>query len=154
MKKNGYLLLAMLPIIIGYLYNLSFLVVAGIGLFYIIPIIIIILWYWVGTKFADNVNSYIVGILGGNILGILSLGIYYWQFIIRDDGKRSMFLAGLSQYFTSSLSPLTAKIGMIFEKTPNTITQTTMTAMQVIGTIIMIIVFSIGFIMRKNFNKR
>ncbi len=155
MNRIKLLIFSISPIIIGYIINLTVLVPGiGILLLYVMPVIILIYWFWVGMKFSERIRNPLVGIVGGNLFGILSLCIYYWQFIILDDQKRSMFLAGLSQFFTVPLSILTARFGMLFEKLPNTSTQITTNAMHVIGTLIMVMVFAIGYIFGKINNKK
>lgn len=156
MNKIKLLAMSFIPIVLGYIMNLLILVPGiGVSLLYIMPIIILIYWYWVGLRFSENIRNPLLGIASGNFFGILSLCIYYWQFIILDDQKRSIFLAGLSQYFTTPLNILTAKISMLFDKSPSIIDHNNILNMHISGTIIMIITFVIGYIVgiRKNKNQ-
>ena len=154
MKRIYLLLFAISPMVIGYSVNLMALLPGiGILLLYIASIILLIYWFWVGSKFADAVSSPLLAVMGGNFFGILSLFIYYWQFVILDDHSRSMFWAGISQTFTTPLSIFTARIVVFFDKSPNTISQTSITYMYVIGTLIMMAVFTIGYTVGKKKNK-
>ena len=136
------------PILIGLLFN-HFLLFIPLSI-YGAPFIMIVYWFWVGTKFTENVKNPIKAILLANSLGILSLVLYFWQFVIVADMERNLILAFFSQMFTAPLSFITAKIGLVFEQTPNEITQVTPLVMQVTGLILMIIVFFSGYLYKTN----
>jgi hypothetical protein len=148
MKKTNLLLMVLSPILIGLLFN-NFLLFIPLVI-YAAPFLMIAYWFWVGTKFTENIMNPIKAIVVANAIGIMSLALYYWQFIIVADKERNLILAGFSQMFTAPLSYLTARSGVIFEQTPNEITQVTFLAMQVTGLILMIIVFSSGYFFKKN----
>jgi len=152
MKKTNLLLMVLSPILIGLLFN-NFLVFIPLFI-YVAPLLMIVYWFWVGTKFTEHVMNPIKAIVVANAIGIMSLALYYWQFIIVADQERNLILAGFSQMFTAPLSYLTARIGVIFEQTPNEITQVTFLAMEVIGLILMIFVFSSGYIYKKKYLKQ
>lgn len=139
-------LYALSPVIIGYLYNLLVLV-PGLGslLFWCVPFLLLIYWFCVGRKFAVGINNPVIAIIIGNIFGIISVLIYYWEFIILTDVQRNLWLAGFSQCFSATISPITSKIGILFETEPYTITQTTINLMQFTGFILMVFIFSIGY---------
>lgn len=152
MKKTNLLLMVLSPILIGLLFN-NFLVFIPLVI-YIAPFLMLAYWFWVGTKFTENAMHPIKAIVLANAIGIMSLALYYWQFFVVTDQERNLILAGLSQMFTAPLSYLTARIGFIFEQTPNEITQVTFLAMEVTGLILMIIVFSSGYFFKKNHLKQ
>lgn len=116
-----------------------------LGLIYVIQIILLIYWFWVGFKFSDKVYNPLIAIISGNIFGIISLGTYYWQYEILTD--QNMVLAVASHLFTISLAMLSAKIALFFGFSLNTVT------MRVIGTLIMIIIFMIGYMFGKRRSK-
>ena len=152
MKKTNLLFMVLSPVLIGILFN-NFLVYIPLVI-YVAPLLMLVYWFWVGTKFTENVMNPIKAIVLANAIGIISLAMYYWQFIIVADQKRNLILAGLSQMFTAPLSYLTVKIGVIFEQTPNKITQVTFLAMEITGLILMVIVFSSGYFFKKNHSKQ
>lgn len=152
MKKTNLLLMALSPILIGLLFN-NFLVFIPL-IIYVAPFLMLVYWFWVGTKFTENDMNPIKAIVLANAIGIMSLTLYYWQFIIVADQERNLILAGFSQMFTAPLSYITAKIGFIFEQTPNEITQVTFLIMEVTGLFLMLIVFSSGYFFKKNHLKQ
>jgi hypothetical protein len=152
MKKAKLLLMVLSPILIGLLFN-NFLLFIPLFI-YIAPFLMIVYWFWVGTKFTENVKNPTKAIVLANSIGIISLALYYWQFVIVADKERNLILAGFSQMFTAPFSYITARIGFIFEQTPNEITQGTTLVMQVTGLILMIIVFFSGYFYKKNHLKQ
>lgn len=151
MKKVKLLLMALSPILIGLLFDY----LVFIPLFiYIAPVLVIAYWFWVGTNFTENIRNPIKAIVLANSIGIISFVLYYWQFVIVTDKERNLILAGFSQMFTAPLSYITGKIGVLFEQTPNEITQVTFLVMQVAGLILMIIAFFSGYIYKKNLLKQ
>ncbi|MPM45844.1 hypothetical protein SDC9_92536 [bioreactor metagenome] len=145
MEKIKLLLIALSPILIGFLFN-NLLIFLPLFI-YIAPFLMMFYWFWVGTQFAENVKSPAKAILLANSIGIISLLVYYWQFVMVADNERILVLAGFSQMFTVPLIYLTAKIGLIFQQTPNEIIQVT-------GFILMLIVFTIGYFYKKKLLKQ
>ncbi len=106
----------------------------------------LIFWFILGRAYV-KVWRYLPGVLIGNAVGFLSLLIYLWQFLLFGDDQRSLFLAGLSQMFSASTSDLmTARIAILFEPSPTAITQVSFTAMQILGLLVMILIFTAGYI--------
>lgn len=148
MKKAKLPLMVLSPIFIGVLFN-NFLVFIPLFI-YIAPFLMLIYWFWVGTKFTEKIKNPIKAIVLANSTGVIALALYYWQFVIVADKERNLLLAVFSQMFTVPLSYLTARIGFIFEQAPNEITKITPLVMQVTGLILMIVVFSGGYFYKKN----
>lgn len=139
-------LFALSSILIGYIYNLTLLTpVVGTLLFWLMPFVLLIYWFWVGGKFAEGINNPIIAIIFGNSFGVISILLYIWQFNFLSDAKRSMLLAGFSQVFSAPLSWITVRLGVLFEAKSGMISQTSLNAMQVIGLLIMVVVFTIGY---------
>ncbi len=150
MRRIHLWLLAFSPVLIGYLFNLTALIPGFfIMLSYLMPIAMIVYWFWVGRKFAAFHQTPFMAILLGNIFGIISVGVYYWQFVLLTNQARTFVLAAFSQQFTSPLIMITVRIGRLFEAAPDTVTQTTLNASQAIGLLLMLIVFSAGYHRKK-----
>jgi len=144
MKKTNLMIMVLSPVILGILFN-NFLVLFPLFIF-VAPFLMIVYWFFAGTKFAEHVENPVKAVLTANAIGIISLLLYYWQFTIVSDAERSLLIAGFSQMFSAPLSYFSAVIGYLFTESPDEISL----AMQVIGLILMIIVFSSGYIYRKN----
>jgi hypothetical protein len=156
MQRNVLILLTFVPVLTGYLLN-RLILVPGLGtlLFYLMPCVTLLFWFFLGTRYAKSDWNFIQSTVIGNGVGILSLGLYFWQFLLCGDDSRNIFLAGFSQDFTSNTNLFTARLAMLFEAEKNTISQTSTTAMQVLGLLFMIIIFMLGygFGMRKNISE-
>ena len=144
-------LLAFSSVLIGYIYNLSFFIpVIGTLLFWLMPVALLIYWFWVGGKFAEGMKNPIIAVLFGNCFGVISILVYIWQFNFLSDSQRNIGLAAFSQAFSAPLSPVTGKFGVLFEAESGMITQTSIYAMQVLGLIIMVLVFTMGYALARN----
>lgn len=106
------------------------------------------------NKISENVNNPIKAIVLANSIGIISLILYYWQFVVVADKGRNIILAGFSQMFTLPLSYISSYIMIRFGLIPNGINQSTILAIQVVGLILMIIVFFSGYFYKKNLSKQ
>lgn len=147
MKKSVLVLLTFVPILAGYVINTA-LVVSAIGtlLFYVLPLAVLVFWFWLGGQYAKTDWGAILSVLIGSATGIISLALYLWQFVVLNSETRNLVIAGLSQMY-SIATPLylTGRLAVLFEGQANYIGQTTATAMQVISLILMIAVFAAGF---------
>lgn len=150
MNKKALVLLTLVPIFTGYLLNISILI-PGLGtlLFYLIPCITLIFWFYLGRKYSKTNWNILQATILGNCIGFISLLLYLWQFYLRNDENRNLFISGISQLFVSGTSLFTAKFPQFFENHGNTITQTSYTAMQVLGLFLMVIIFLIGYVFGK-----
>lgn len=142
MKKILLLGMAISPILIGLLFNSFVGYLEFIGI--IFSLLMIIYWFWVGTNFAEQIKNPVKAILLANSAGLISLVLFLWQFVLVSDEDRNLILAALSQMFSAPLSFLSARIAILF--TPDGINQKTLLVMQVVGLIIMILVFSAGYV--------
>lgn len=113
------------------------------------PFTVLLLWFWIGRKFVQTKIPAFYAIFIGNSVGILSLLLYIWQFGFLSDQQRNIFLAGLSQHFSSTIIFLTAKIAVLFQPQKNVIDSTTFTSIQIIGLLVMILTFTAGFFYEK-----
>ena len=147
--------LTFIPIIIGYLINRTIMLPhIGILLFYVLPFIVLIFWYWLGRQYAKTNWKPISAILIGNMTGALSLAMYFWQFVFTNDESRSSFFAVLSQMFSAAVPTyLFGRIAMLFETQPNYAGRTTMVVMQIMAVMLMIIIFSVGYFKEKKHNQ-
>lgn len=151
MKKSALILLSFVPIVVGYLVNIT-LLLPGIGMlcYYVLPLLATVFWFYLGRKYAHSSWKTIPAILIGNATGILSLLIYLWQYLLMPDEAKNLLLTGASQMFSASAPMyLLAGIAILFEREPNYIGSASMVALQVISTIYMIIIFSGGLLWEK-----
>lgn len=135
----------MFPIVVGLLFTIIAFIPPIIGVLF--SLLVITYWFWVGTRFAGDIHNPFKAILLANAMGVISLALYFWQFFIASDNNRNLILAGFSQLFSAPLSFLSARIGILF--TPDEVNQTTFLVMQIVGLIIMIMVFSMGYVYKK-----
>lgn len=151
MKKRVLVLLTFVPIIVGYILNLTILL-PGIGvlLYYSLPLLTTAFWFWLGMQFARSTWKTIPAILIGNATSVGSLLIHLWQSFLTTDETRNMALMGFSQMFGSSAPGFwLARIAILFESEPNTIGMASAVALQVISVVYMIAVFLVGYIFQK-----
>lgn len=152
MKKHVLVLLTFVPIIVGYIVNLTILI-PGIGvlLYYVLPLLTTVFWFYLGRQFAHSAWKTVPAILIGNATGIISILVYLWQIFLKTDETRNMALAGASQMFSASAPGyLLARIAILFEKQPNTIGMASAVALQVISVLYMIVVFCVAILWEKN----
>lgn len=151
MKKRTLVLLTFVPIIVGYIINLTVLL-PGIGMLilYVLPLLTTVFWFWLGIQFAHTTWKTIPEILIGNATGIISIPVYLWQFLLETDETRNMALAGFSQMFSASAPGyLLARIAILFESEPNTFGRASFVALNVISVVYMIAVFSAAILWEK-----
>ena len=152
MKKSTLVLLTFVPVIVGYIINLTILLpVIGPLFFYVMPIFATVFWFYLGRQFAHTAWKTIPAILIGNATGIVSLLLYLWQFLLKTDETRNLTVAAISQMFPASAPYyLLAKIAILFEKEPNTIGPTATNALQVLSFGYMFVVFCVAILWEKN----
>lgn len=146
MNKTKLILMATSPILIGYMLNYLLRFIPF--LIYIAPFLMIAYWFWVGMKFAKIVKKPIIAISLANCIGIISILLFYWQFVILQASERNSAIASFSQMFTTPLDYISALIRLLYEL-PREITQVTTLAMQIFEIVLMIIVFSCGYFYKK-----
>ncbi len=148
------ILLTLVPILTGHIINWSIsLATIGTVILYIVPLAVVVFWFWLGTRYSKTNWKPIVAILIGNLTGILSLLLYVWQFLLVSDENRDFALAGLSQMFTTSVPVyLYSSIVGLFA---NLFGGNYMLTIIVIALIIMIIIFTLGYLFgKKSLTKR
>lgn len=147
MKKSELVLLTFVPILVGYLINATFFIpVIGTLLFYILPIVVLAFWFWLGSQYSKTDWGMVPSILIGSATGVLSLALYLWQFLGQSDETRNMNLAVLSQMYSAATPGyLFARLAMMFESQSNYVGKTTALAMQIIPVILMIAIFTFGY---------
>lgn len=156
MKKSIAILLTFVPMLAGYLINLSIFVPGvGIFLYYVLPIAVCVFWFWLGGRYASINWGVAPALLIGNATGLLSLALYLWQFLGRSSETRNMTLATLSQLYSGAAPGyLYAGLALKFEPDPDVIGMTSAVAMQVIGTVLMIVIFTAGYVWGKKRQRR
>ena len=147
MKKPVYVLIAIAPVLIGWLYNSR---LASLGfLTFVLAFAMLGLWFWAGRKFARLKIRAIWAVLLGNSAGIISLAVYILQVAILSDQHRSIFLTALSQMFSAIISSVSAMLAMLFAPTGNNIDSEVFMSVQIIGLLLMIAVFAAGVVFER-----
>lgn len=151
MKKSILILLTAVPIFVGYIFNWTALLpVIGSIAFYALPLLVLVFWFWLGKRYSETDWGFVPSLLIGNALGIVSLGLYLWQFLIESDETRSMAIAVFSQMFSAGTPTyLFGRLAMMFESQPNYAGRITLVAIQVIALIVMMVIFTVGYFMGK-----
>ncbi|MFR8088204.1 MAG: hypothetical protein ACLU6B_06855 [Lachnospirales bacterium] len=150
MKKSVLLLSTLVPVVVGYLVNVLIMVpIIGMASFYLLPLVTTIFWFYMGRQYARRWKA-VPAVLIAHTVGLCSLLVYLWQFLLETDETRSLILAGFSQMFSAS-TPLYlfGGIARLAESQPNYAGRATMVAMQVIALVYMIIIFCIGIYAEK-----
>lgn len=147
MKKSTLVLLTLVPVILGYFLNISItLPVIGTALFYILPLLTTVFWFYLGKQYARSSWKTIPSLLIGNAIGVISLLLYLWQFLLETDETRNMTLAVASQMFSAAVPTyLFVRSATLFETQPTHIGEATMIALQVMSLVFMVIVFLCGY---------
>lgn len=148
MKKSVLVLLTLVPVAVGYLVN-RLIFVSGIGMmaFYALPILTTVFWFWLARQYARTSWHPLASMAIGNAVGVVSLAVYLWQYLLVGDETRSFFLAVVSQMYTSSTPNwLFGRLALLFESQPNTIGRASMVAMEVLGVGYMLLVFLCGYV--------
>ena len=156
MKKQMLLLLTLVPIVAGYIRNATILI-PGLGtfLYYVIPIAIVVFWFWLGQQFARTDWKAIPAILLGNAAGMVSLMIYLWQFVLESDEPGNLALASFSSMFSSAVSSVwMARIAILLETEPNTIGMASTTGLTVISTLYLVLIFAVAVFLGKGRMKK
>ena len=151
MKKRVLVLLTFVPVIVGYVINLTIILpVIGPMFFYVLPILATVFWFWLGRQFAHTTWKTVPAILIGNATGIVSILVYLWQFLLETDETRNMTLAFFAQMFPGSAPYyLLTKIAILFEREPNTIGMAATAALQVLSVVYMFVVFCVAVLWEK-----
>lgn len=100
----------------------------------------VIYWFLVGRIFASVFNNKVKGFFLGNIVWLILLSMYVWQFCILDNNSRNMMLTLISQCYILGFTSWATQILRVFT---NTMVSTTI---GILSYILMLIVFTMGFI--------
>ncbi len=151
MKKWVLVLLSFVPVVAGYIVSTVFLVPEiGIAVYYILPFLTTAFWFYLGIQYARSTWKPIPAVLIAHAAGIVSLLVYVWQFLLETSETRNSVLASASQMYSSSAPQLLlARIAILFEPDPNVTGMTSVTALQVISVVYMIVVFCAAMIYEK-----
>jgi hypothetical protein len=155
MKKFTLVLLSFVPIVVGYIVNITLLLpVIGMLSFYVLPLLTTAFWFYLGRQYARTDWKTIPAILIGNTAGIISMLVYLWQRVLVTEEARNVTLTGASQMFSSSAPTyLLARVALLFERQPNYIGSASMVALQVVSLVYMIAVFCVGMLWEKKRTK-
>lgn len=146
LNKTKLILIAMSPILIGYMLNFILRFIPY--LIYMAPFLMLAYWFWAGMQYAKIVKNPVIAISLANSIGIISILLYYWQFVILPASERILAIAAFSQMFTTPLDYISALTRSLF-KAANELTQVTTITMQTFEIVLMLIVFSCGYFYMK-----
>ncbi len=147
MKKSILLLLTLVPVLVGYLINLSaMLPVLGQLIYALLPLPTLVFWFWLGWQYAKTDWTALQALLFGSATGWISLALYVWQFWLCSDQTRNVTLAGLSQMYTAAAPGwLLGRLAVRFEPVPGEIGPVSLLALQLLSLAFLILVFAVGF---------
>ncbi len=148
MKNIKMITLALTPVVIGYIFNMLVMVpMWGQFFYYAVPIATIFFWIYAGTQFAREIPNFAVAAVCAHMFGILSLVVFFSQQFLVPVEQQNNFIASISQMFSSTMTPLVARLAILFEPDRTVITQIFINAVALLGFLVMFIVFIIGFIL-------
>jgi len=128
--------LILIPQVLGLLINSP---VLGYRFPFLLALIFIGFWFWVGMKFTKLNIGKVYSFLIGNSLNIISFVLFIWSFFIVSDANRNTFIAGYSQLYALPTISISA---VIYQFTnPEVLTNEYVA----ISYIIMSLTFTLGF---------
>ena len=152
MKKRTLILLTLIPLLVGWLINatIRFPRLFSVS-YYILPFLTLIFWFQLGRQYAKTDWNAAVALLIGNAVGLVSLLLYLWQYFLVSDEHRIVFLAVLSQLFVAAVPMYLFPAGTLtmFEPDPHSIGTVTVATAQVLGVLLMVVVFALGYAMER-----
>lgn len=142
MNKNKHLLIVLAPLILGWLLNtlIIYLPFFGSISMWILNLAFVLFWFWGGRQFAKLSIKKVYSYLLGNVVWLVSFLLFIWQFIFVDEAFRNIALAGLSQYYVLFTLIIGTQIHLSYSTQINT------TDVVIISYIVMLVVFTLGFI--------
>ncbi len=145
-QKIALVLMTFVPIIMGYIINSMLRVSVFLG-YYIVPCLVLIFWFFLGRQFSRTNWRLVFSLLISSVSGVLSLCLYWWQFVVENDATRNMTIAKLSQMYMASVPLfLVSKLFTPFlDRFINLTTTENIIVLQMISIIIMMIVFGAGY---------
>lgn len=155
MKRIKPFIFIFAPTIIGCIRNLVYLKIYSIPIinnifYYGFPVLMLCFWFWVGGTFAQSKMNALASVLLGNLMGIVSLLLFVWQYYLIPDDQKNLFLASLSQTFSSTIHIFYARIAILFEPVKNVTSIVTVSAAQIMGLILMMATFTVGYYYKIN----
>ena len=132
------LLVSLIPCLIGWLVSLIMPLNHGYIIALAITLTFTVCWFLIGRRSCNGKSSILPSLLYAHSVGIISLIVYIWQFVIVDDTGRNMALAALSQYYTLA-TPLhvTAKLADLMFANK-------LLGFQIVSLLFLIVVFLVG----------
>src|SRR5690606_16867351 len=149
-KKNKHIVAIILPLLGGWLINILLgwminnnltMLSIFMKLTWIFCFLFIIFWVWVGKLYAELPYSKIISFIVGNLLWLISLAVFLWQFVFLDGDDRSMFWAVFSQYYIVFINPIAGWIAM-----QSKVDVIDGSQLMIVSYILMLALFSIGLL--------
>lgn len=123
----------------GFNRNSSFAFTTSEYLLFMWKYVAVVFWFWAGRKFGSAKDGKIGNFILGNLMWIVSMTLFIWQFIFVSGENRQFFIAGISQNYMLGFVSWASRAIYIFSNTTNT------TTVGITAYLMMFIVFSIGF---------
>lgn len=155
MKKLILVLLSLVPVIYGYIFNFSARIPILYSLFYyVLSSLLLVFWFMLGKQYSKTNWNWFVSLFISHFVGFISIILYFWQFYFVSGEARNIFIAGLSQMYTSCTYLISGRIAAIFQPENSSDTSLVMSLMQIIGLVLMITIFLIGYFYGKKRTKK
>ncbi len=149
-QKIALVLLTLVPIVIGYIINFILRESAFVG-YYVLPCMVLIFWFFLGKQFSRTNWRLALSLLISSVSGVLSVCLYWWQFVVQGEAVRNMIIAKFSQMYMASVP--TFLVSILFRPFLNSFNNLTTTesiiVLQLIAIIMMMVVFGAGFMWGK-----
>lgn len=129
-------LLILVPLILGWLINSP---IFGYYFPFLLSLVFLGFWFWVGVRFAKLEIRKYYSLLIGNSLNMISLLLFIWSFYLVSDADRNLFLSVFSQLYAIPTLSISA---MIYHLT-NPVVYTN--EYVIISYVLMSVVFTVGF---------
>lgn len=129
-------LLILVPLVLGWLINSP---IFGYYFPFLLSLVFLGFWFWVGIRFVKLEISKAYSLLIGNSLNIISLLLFIWSFYLVSDSDRNLYLAGFSQYYAIPTLSISA---MVYHLTSPAVYTNEYV---IISYVLMSVVFTVGF---------
>jgi len=137
-------LLLLVPLILGLLINSP---IFGYYFPFLLSLLFLGFWFWVGIKFARLDLNKALSLTIGNSLNIISFVLFIWSFVILAEENRNLLIAGFSQIYAGPTLSISARIYYLTD--PKVLTN----EYAIISYILMSIVFTAGFLYEAKVNQ-
>lgn len=146
MKRYLVFLLMFVPSLLGWLADLLLTAAPSAGqlILWGFTFFTLVVWYFAGAVFASEWKNPLLAIPAANGIGLLSLLLFLWQEYLTPE-KNPAFQA-VTQYFSGGITMLSLQLSSFFGKEVDGMLQVPMTAVQIVGFLLLAVIFSVGYL--------